>query len=357
MRLANAAHTGRPWRIHDIAAGFELEDVWLIRTPGAGREDFSAVLAAMRDAGGGPLPLRLLLAVRWKLGALFGWDGPSAGVGGRVPSLCDRLPADLRRAPRGSDAGLAPFSPVYALDDECALELANRTVHAVMHLAWAPAAGGGHELRMAVLVRPDGLLGRCYMAAITPFRRALVLPAFVRRLERAWRERAAGVLESVVGTGDLPPSVRALSSLPVVDYADHFALATDALATDAADAGATAERWARAMFGDVPGAAERFIWRGLLGLRLVPGRSPATVAGWRIAARGDDWIRLETASWFLTANLVVRAADGRVSLTTLLRHDRRLGRVVWPPLSAIHRRLAPEVLRDAAARMTRGGVR
>ncbi|MEU8319695.1 hypothetical protein AB0C33_15110 [Nonomuraea sp. NPDC048881] len=59
----------------------------------------------------------------------------------------------------------------------------------------------------------------------------------------------------------------------------------------------------------------------------------------------------------LAANLIVRAADGRVSLTTLLRHDRRLGRVVWPPLSAIHRRLAPGLLRGAAARMTRGGVR
>ncbi|MFF4196787.1 DUF2867 domain-containing protein [Nonomuraea sp. NPDC001831] len=351
MRLANAVHTGRPWRIHDIAGGFELEDVWAIRTPGAGQEDFSAVLAALRDAGDGPLPVRLLLAVRWKLGALFGWDRASAGVGRRVPSLRDRLPADLPRVPRGSDAGLAPFSPVYALDDECALELANRTVHAVMHLAWAPAAGGGHELRMAVLVRPNGLLGRCYLAAITPFRRIIVLPAFVRRLERAWLERDAGVLESAVGTGRIPPSVRALSSLPVIDYADHFALAGNSLA------GATAERWARAMFGDVPSAGERFIWRGLLGLRLARGRSPATVAGWRITARGDDWIRLAAASWFLTADLVVRAADGRVSLTTLLRYDRGLGRVVWPPLSAIHRRLAPRVLRGAAARLTRGGAR
>ncbi|MFI7423172.1 DUF2867 domain-containing protein [Nonomuraea sp. NPDC049684] len=351
MRLANAAHTGRPWRIHDIAEGFELEDVWAIRTPGAGPHDFPAALAAMRDSSGGPLPLRLLLAARWKLGALFGWDRASAGVGRRVPSLCERLPADLRRAPRGSDAGLAPFSPVYALDDECALELANRTVHAVMHLAWAPAAGGGHELRMAVLVRPDGLLGRCYMAAITPFRRTLVLPGFVRRLERAWLEREAGALESAVGTDGIPPSVRALSSLPVVDYADHFALTTNDRD------GGTAEEWARAMFGDVPSAAERLIWRGLLGLRLARGRSPATVAGWRITARGDGWIRLETASWFLTANLVVRVADGRVSLTTLLRYDRGLGRVVWPPLSAIHRRLAPGLLRDAAARMARGGAR
>ncbi|RSM98243.1 DUF2867 domain-containing protein [Nonomuraea sp. WAC 01424] len=349
MRLPNAAYTGRPWRIHDIAGGFELEDVWAIRTPGAGREDFPAVLAAMRDFGGAPLPLRFLFAVRWKLGVLFGWDRASAGIGLRVPSLCDRLPADLRRSPRSAGAGLAPFSPVYTLDDECALELANHTVHAVMHLAWAPASGGGHELRMAVLVRPNGLLGRFYMAAITPFRRLFVLPAFTRHLERAWRDRGAGVVHSAVGTGDIPPSARAATSLPVIDYADHFSLATDVEAT--------AEQWARAMFGDVPSAAERFIWRGLLGLRLARGRSPATVAGWRITARGGDWIRLEAASWFLTGNLVVRAAEGRVSLTTLLRHDRRVGHVAWPPLSAIHRRLVPGVLRGAVARMARDGVR
>ncbi len=142
---------------------------------------------------------------------------------------------------------------------------------------------------------------------------------------------------------NVPESVRALSSLPDAHYADLFTLATDAHATP--------ERWARAMFGDEPDLAELLIWRGLLGLRLRRGRSPATVAGWRIGARGDDWIRLEAASWFLSGNLVVRAADGQVSLGTFVRYDRFLGHGVWPPLSALHRRLAPGLLRDAAARI------
>jgi hypothetical protein len=139
--------------------------------------------------------------------------------------------------------------------------------------------------------------------------------------------------------------VRALSSVPAIDYADVFALPT---ALDA-----TPEQWARAMFGDVPSAAERLIWRGLLGLRLSSGRSPETVAGWWIGDRGDDWIRLEAASWFLTANLVVRTADGQVSLVTFVHYARRLGGVVWPPLSAVHRGLVPRVLRKAAARVAR----
>ncbi|WP_405795640.1 hypothetical protein [Streptomyces sp. NBC_01506] len=138
--------------------------------------------------------------------------------------------------------------------------------------------------------------------------------------------------------------MRALSALPAHHYADHFTLTTDTVATP--------ERWARAMFGDVPTPAERFIWRGLLGLRLAPGRSPDTVAGWRIAARGEDWIRLEAASWFLACDLVVRSPHGQVSLGTFLHYTpRRPGRAIWPPLSAVHRRLAPGLLHDAEARV------
>ena len=147
----------------------------------------------------------------------------------------------------------------------------------------------------------------------------------------------------------IPESVRTLSSVPEIDYADRFGLVTDVRASP--------EQWARAMFGDVPSPGEVFIWRGVLGLRLSRHPSPATVAGWRIGGRGTDWIRLEAASWFLGANLVVQATDGEVSLGTFVRYERRLGRYLWPPLSAVHRFLVPRVLRDAEARIRRGGVR
>lgn len=153
---------------------------------------------------------------------------------------------------------------------------------------------------------------------------------------------AVSLVESAVGTNDIPESVRALGSLPEVDYADLFTLA--------ADTEATPEQWARAMFGDIPSLAELLIWRVLLGLRLSRGRSPATVAGWQIGDRGEDWIRLEAASAFLTCNLLVQTAEGRVSLVTFLHYDRCLGRSIWPPLSAIHRRVVPGLLRDAATR-------
>ncbi|SNT16448.1 hypothetical protein SAMN05421812_103479 [Asanoa hainanensis] len=150
-------------------------------------------------------------------------------------------------------------------------------------------------------------------------------------------------------TVDIPAPDRARSSLAVIDYADHFALATEV--------SAGAERWARAMFGDVPTPAEILIWRVILGLRLRYGRSPSTIAGWRIGARGDDWIRLEADSWFLHANLVVCAAGGRVSLWTFLHYDGPVGRYAWPPLSAVHRGLVPGVLRKARARIQRRALR
>lgn len=146
---------------------------------------------------------------------------------------------------------------------------------------------------------------------------------------------------------DVPDSVRGLSSLSRIDYADLFVLATELEAAP--------EQWARAMFGDVPDIGERLIWQGLLGFRLSRGRSPATVAGWRIGDRGEGWIRLEAASWFLSGNLLVQAGAGQLSLATLLRYDRPLGRVVWPPLAVVHRRLAPGLLRGAAARVGSSG--
>ena len=42
---------------------------------------------------------------------------------------------------------------------------------------------------MAVLVKTDGRFGDAYMAAIRPFRHALVYPAMMRRIGRSWDAR------------------------------------------------------------------------------------------------------------------------------------------------------------------------
>jgi len=189
-RLPRTAHRALPWRIHEIAPDFEIEDVWSYRAPGAGPDDFGAMLAAIRAAGGPGSSSRLshaLFALRWRLGKLFGWDNERGGLGSRVSSLRDRLPEDLRGTAETDPPG-SPFTSLYRLPREAAREIANGTVHAVMHLGWAEG-DDGWELRMAVLVRPNGWFGRMYLAAILPFRLLIVYPAMTRQWEGAWRTR------------------------------------------------------------------------------------------------------------------------------------------------------------------------
>ena len=191
-RLPDSAQLSRPWRIHELMPDFRLEDVWALPTPG-GPDDFPRLvqlMVSLDPSGGSSRATRVLFAIRWKLGELLGWDDAEAGLGSRVPTLRDRLPADLRDGPSGPESGELPFVPVYLTDDEWALEIANRTVHGVLHLGWVPDDSGGYRGQMAVYVKPNGLFGKAYMAAIGPFRHLIVYPRLLREIGRAWRARA-----------------------------------------------------------------------------------------------------------------------------------------------------------------------
>jgi Protein of unknown function (DUF2867) len=198
MRLPKTAHTSRPWRVHEFTEDFEIEDVWALPTPG-GPDDFTRVVRLFTPTGEGdrkarsPFPgvVRSLLAVRWTLGALLGWDKPGSGVGGRVRSLRDRLPADLLNALPGPDLRAVPMTMVYQTHDEWAAETANNTVHAVMHIGWVKDdSGDGYHAQMAVLVKPNGRFGKVYMAAIMPFRYTLVYPSLLRWIGHRWQKLA-----------------------------------------------------------------------------------------------------------------------------------------------------------------------
>lgn len=192
MRLPNTAHASQPWRIHEITHDFRLEDVWAL--PGlGGAEDFLRtvqLIASYDPSHSSSCAVRALFAIRWKLGGLLGWDSPDTGIDSRVPSLRDRLPADLRDGPSGPDVDALPFTSLYLTDDEWAAEIANRTMHGVMHIGRVPDPTGGYRGQMAVLVKPNGLFGTAYMAAIRPFRHLIVYPAIMREEERQWQTRA-----------------------------------------------------------------------------------------------------------------------------------------------------------------------
>jgi hypothetical protein len=189
MSLPNTAHSSKPWRIHELTADFRLEDVWALPTSG-GPDDFPRLVRLI--ASGDPsqassCAVRTLFAIRWKVGELLGWDGPDTGQDPTRPTIRERLPVELRDTASGLDFDALPFTALYLIDDECAAEIVNRTVHGVLHIGWVLHHTGGYRGQMAVLVKPNGLLGTVYLAAIRPFRHLIVYPTLLRQIKREWR--------------------------------------------------------------------------------------------------------------------------------------------------------------------------
>jgi hypothetical protein len=218
MRLPNTAHTNRPWRIHDLTRDFRLEDVWSLPTPG-GPDDFPRLvqgIASGDPSHGSSRAARMLWAIRWTIGGLLGWDDPDTGLGSRVPTLRDRLPADLRESP-GPDFVALPFTSLYLIEDEFAAEIANRTMHGVLHLGWVADPAGGYRGQLAVLVKPNGLLGIGYLTAIKPFRHLIVYPAMTREIRRNWRAPGGARAAQMADPGSgIPSKYQQMSQCPAL---------------------------------------------------------------------------------------------------------------------------------------------
>jgi len=196
----NSEHESPRWRIAEIAPDFRLEDVWTLPAQG-GAEDFGAlleVMASLDPAHGESAATRLLFSIRYRLGGWFGWDDATRELeipGNAETTLSARLPADLRTTATNLDRSSSGFRPLYRTDDEWAAELSNRTVHAVMHLAWVEKGEGRYQGQMAVYVKPRGRFGAAYMALIRPLRHRVVYPALMRQIEPAWNARLAQPIE------------------------------------------------------------------------------------------------------------------------------------------------------------------
>ena len=174
MRRPIEEHQVASWQVHERARGFVLLDVWRFPIqispdiPLKTFLDFRTQLLA--DFTRGRSLAGVLFALRSWLGRVFGWDG-------------DRDESEAGR----------PFEPVYRLAEEELLEIENATVHAFMHIGRvALDAQGGEEStgewspQMGVYVKPKGIFGQAYMAAIAPFRHWIVYPAMMRAVARDW---------------------------------------------------------------------------------------------------------------------------------------------------------------------------
>ena len=178
-------------RAHALLARVPLHDVWQVELPGsapdATLDDVRRLMSAAQLMRLNPA-VRALFRLRAALGRWLRWDSGRPDAPG--DSYLARLDADDRarsRAEPGSRDG--PFTLLYAFSHESVSEIRNATVHAFSVLALEPRPDG-HRLYWAIYVKPVSGLTRLYMAVIDPFRRAIVYPAILRHLHRAWRDRA-----------------------------------------------------------------------------------------------------------------------------------------------------------------------
>jgi hypothetical protein len=324
-----------PWRIHAIANDFRVEDVWALPTFG-GPDDFPRLVALMQSfdpAQSSPV-IGALFAIRWRLGALFGLDRGETGLGVRVPSLRDHLPADL------ADVGLAvradsPFRPVYLTDHEAALEIANETMHGVLHLGWVPDGDGGYRGQLAVLVKPNGWLGRAYMAAIAPFRYALVYPLMLRTIGRLWRTTARQVT--------VPDDVRDVSTLPGIDYADAFLVDTSAHPER------TAERWAKAVLEEASAPMRAKLLSGWKALGLKAAEPGPSILDWEVRSSAPDTLLLGRDSRIgMPGELLFALRPEGLLFATFVHHRTPATRAVWAAVERTHVRTVLELLERAA---------
>jgi Protein of unknown function (DUF2867) len=189
MRLPDSAHTARPWRIHELAGGFRVLDVWALPARG-GPGDFDRLVRLMAAADlshSSARVVRALWAIRLAAGSLFGWDQDRHPAdNSKKPSLRERLPEDLRAGFAGPGRAGPVFTPLYLTGDEWAAEVVNKTVHAIMHVGWIGDGDGRYHGQLTVLVKPNGRFGSAYLAFINPPRRLIVYPAMIGQIGRAW---------------------------------------------------------------------------------------------------------------------------------------------------------------------------
>ncbi len=83
------------------------------------------------------------------------------------------------------------FRILYRFEDEQLSELRNATVHAFMSLSMRQTPGG-YLAHLGVFVQPVRRFTRLYMGTIAPFRRQVVYPAIIRKMQSTWAERYGG---------------------------------------------------------------------------------------------------------------------------------------------------------------------
>jgi hypothetical protein len=205
----------------------------------------------------------------------------------------------------------------------------------VLHLGWVPDGDGGYRGQMAVLVKPNGWFGRAYMAAIAPFRYALVYPLMLRTIGRLWQTTARQVT--------VPDDVRDLSTLPRIDYADAFLVDTSAHPER------TAERWAKAILEEAPASMRAKLLSGWTALGLKAAESGPSILAWQVRSSAPDTLLLGRDSRIgMPGELLFALRPEGLLVATFVHHHTPATRAVWAAVERTHVRTVLELLERAA---------
>ena len=155
------------------------------------------------------------------------------------------------------------------------------------------------------------------------------------------------VAATVTWQREVPESIRALDTFDHADYADLFSAPSDSVAgMEPAQIATTMLRPSSLRMRMVMLAAH-LVQRYVLGLGRAPLPASPRLYGWRFAGGGDDWLRLEAESPLMSGHIVMQRGERELLFATFVRYNRRLGALVWPPVSRLHRRVGLALMRHA----------
>ena len=146
---------------------------------------------------------------------------------------------------------------------------------------------------------------------------------------------------------DVPPSVRALSTLPRVDYCDAFLF----------DAGPNRDESAEDLVREVLEGAARAVRAQLqsgwtaIGLKVSSG-SQGSVLGWSIRRSLPDQVLLGAESRIgMPGELLLKKEGGAMLFATFVSQQNLLARAVWAVTEPVHVRVVRDLLAEASRRL------
>jgi hypothetical protein len=146
---------------------------------------------------------------------------------------------------------------------------------------------------------------------------------------------------------DVPPSLRALSALSRIDYADTFLVTIGA-------AERTAEQCAREILEGAPVAIRTQLLSGWssIGLKIGKGRSNRSVLGWQVRQSTPDFVLLGADSRIgMPGELLFKREGDTLLFATFVHHGNVAARAVWAVVEPAHVRIVRNILDQASRRL------